>query len=76
MRVRCGGCEQEMALDDRLGDVDELSAVGLRVVAEHLERLVGGERMPGHQDALCLLDRRSPAEGALEALVLGETAAA
>ena len=28
--------------------------------------------MPGHQDALCLLDRRSPAEGALEALVLAE----
>ena len=64
--------EQEMALDDRLGDVDELPAVGLRVVAEHLERLVGGKRMPGHQDALRLLDRRSPAEGALKVLVLGE----
>ena len=31
------GEQEEVALDDRLGDIDQLSAVGLGVVSEHLE---------------------------------------
>ena len=61
-----------MALDDRLGDVDELAAVVLRVVAQQLERLVGVDRVTCHQDPLRLLDRGPAPERSLEAVVLGE----
>ena len=62
-----------MAVDDRLRDVYQLSAVVLRVVPEHFEGAVSVDRVPRHQDAFRLLDQRPPAEGALEALVLRET---
>jgi hypothetical protein len=62
-----------MAVDDRLRDVDELVAVVLRVVAQHLERPVGIDGVSGHQDPFRLLDRRPPPERALQAVVLGET---
>jgi len=58
--------QQEMAVDDRLGDVDHLVAVVLRVVAEYLERSVGVDRMAGHQDPLRLLDQRPAAERTLQ----------
>ena len=61
-----------MALDDGRGDVAELAAVVLRVVAEALERRVGVDRVAGHQDPLRLLDQGPPAERALQRLVLGE----
>ena len=64
--------QQEVAVDDRLGDVDELAAVVLRVVAQHLERSVGIDGVAGHQDPLRLLDRRATPERALQAVVLGE----
>jgi signal transduction histidine kinase len=61
-----------MAVDDRLRDVDQLPAVVLRVVPQHLEGAVGIDRVPCHQDALRLLDQGPPAKGTLEALVLRE----
>jgi hypothetical protein len=61
-----------MALDDRGGDIAELAAVVLRVVAQHLEGAVGGRRLAGHQDAFGLFDQRAAAECSLQALVLGE----
>ena len=61
-----------MAVHDSLSDVDQLPAVVLRVVSQHLEGAVGVDRVPRHQDAFRLLDQGSPAEGALEALVLRE----
>jgi hypothetical protein len=64
--------EQEVTLDDRLGYVDELPSVGLGVVAKQVERPVRGDPVPGHQDALRLFDRRAPAEGTLQILVLRE----
>ncbi len=42
------------------------------MVPEHVERAIGIERMASHQDAFGLLDQSAPAEGALEALILGE----
>ena len=48
--------QQDVAVDDRLRDVDELVAVVLGVVAEHLEGAVGRGRVAGHQDALGLFD--------------------
>jgi hypothetical protein len=70
---RCGRrYEQEVAFDDGGGDVGELAAVVLGVVAQHFEGAVGIGRMAGHQDALCLLDQRATAERALQAVVLGE----
>src|SRR5581483_6857899 len=64
--------EQEVALDDCGGDVAELAAVVLGVVAQHLEGAVGGRRVPGHQDAFGLFDQRAAAECSLQVLVLGE----
>ena len=61
-----------MAVDDRRGHVCELLAVVLRVIAEQLERLVGVDRVAGHQYPLGLLDQRPAPEGPLQALVLGE----
>ena len=61
-----------MALDDGGGDVAELAAVVLGVVAQHLEGPVGVDRVAGHQDPLRLLDQRPTPERALQALVLGE----
>src|SRR5690348_17812522 len=61
-----------MAVDDRLGDVDDLVAVVLRVVAQHFERPLGADPVPSHQDSLGLLDDRAAPECALEAVVLGE----
>ena len=52
-----------MAVDDRCGHACELVAVVLGVVAQHLERLVGIDRVAGHQDPLRLLDHRPPPEG-------------
>jgi hypothetical protein len=64
--------QQEVAVDDRLGDLDEFVAVVLRVVAQHLERPVGVYSMAGHQVPLRQLDRRPAAERALQAVILGE----
>ena len=61
-----------MAVDDRRGDVCELVAVVLRVVAQQLERLVGVDRMARHQDSLRLLDHRPAPECALQVVVLRE----
>ena len=61
-----------MALDHCRRDVAELAAVVLGVVAQHLERALGVDRVPGHEDALRLLDQRAAPEGSLQALVLGE----
>src|SRR5204863_1195926 len=71
-RVRSRREQEEVTLDDGICDVDELAPVVLRVVAEHLECVVGVDRMARHEDALRLLDCRPSAEGALEALVLAE----
>jgi hypothetical protein len=62
-----------MTFDGGSGDVAELAPVVLGVVAQHLERPVGVDRVAGHQDALRLLDQRPSPESALEALVLAET---
>src|SRR6478672_2701835 len=67
-----GRKQQQVTLDHGGGNVAELVAVVLRVVAEPLEGLVGIDRMAGHEDALRLLDHRAPAERSLKALVLGE----
>ena len=64
--------QQEVAVDDRRGDVGELVAVVLGVVAEHPERPVGVDPVAGHQDALRLLDHRPASECALQVVVLGE----
>ena len=64
--------KQEVAVDDRLGDVDEFVAVVLRVVAQHVERSVGVDRVAGHEDPLRLLDRCPAPERALQAVVFGE----
>ena len=64
--------KQQVAVDDRLGDVDEFVAVVLRVVAQHLERSVGVDRVAGHEDPFRLLDRCPAPERALQAVVLGE----
>ena len=61
-----------MALDDGGGDVAELAAVVLGVVAKPVEAVVGVDRVAGHQDALGLLDRGAAPERALQVLVLGE----
>jgi hypothetical protein len=61
-----------VAVDDRLGDVDELAAVVLRVVAQHLERAVAGDRVEGHQDPLRLLDLRAASERPSQAVILSE----
>ena len=61
-----------MALDDGRGDVAELAAVVLGVVAQHLERPVGGRGVARHEDSLRLLDERAAPERSLEALILGE----
>jgi len=61
-----------VALDDRLGDVHELAAVVLRMVAEHFERVLLVDRVARHQDALRLLDQRPPPERSLQVVVLGE----
>src|SRR5471032_2326332 len=64
--------KENVALDDRLGDIDELASVGLRVTSQQFEGLVRGNRVASHEDALGLLDRRPPPESALQALVFGE----
>src|SRR5947207_954712 len=64
--------QQEMAVDDRLGDVDQFVAVVLRVLAQHPERSIGVDCVPGHQDPLRLLDQGPAPERALQAVVLGE----
>jgi hypothetical protein len=46
--------QQQMAVDDRLRYVDHLLAVVLRVLAEHVEGMVGVDRVPGHQNPLGL----------------------
>jgi hypothetical protein len=61
-----------VALDDCGGDIAELAAVVLRLVAQHPEGLVGVDRVAGHQDPLCLLDHRSATERSLQVVVLGE----
>jgi hypothetical protein len=61
-----------MAVRDGLGDVDDFVAVVLGVLAQHVEGLIGVEGVPGHEDALGLLDRRSASEGASEPVVLSE----
>jgi hypothetical protein len=67
--IRCGCVfersrrKENVALDDRLGDVDQLSTVSLGMAAEQLEGLVGGDRMPRHEDALGLFDRRQMRPG-------------
>jgi hypothetical protein len=47
-----------MAVEDRRGDVEQLVAVLLRVVAQHLEGVTGVDRVTGGQDLFRLLDRR------------------
>jgi hypothetical protein len=61
-----------MVVDDRLGNVDQLVAVVLRVVAQHVERTIGVDPVAGHQDALCLFDRSAATERALQAVVVGK----
>ena len=61
-----------MAVHDCLCDVDQLTAVALRVVSQHLEGPVGVECVSRHQDAFRLLDQGPSAESALKALVLRE----
>ena len=61
-----------MAFDDRCGDVGELVPVVLGVVAQHLERAVGVDRVPRHQDSFCLLDHGAASERSLQVVVLGE----
>jgi hypothetical protein len=46
-----------VAVDDRLGDVDELVAVVLRVIGQHRERLVGVYRVARHQDPLGIVEQ-------------------
>ena len=62
-----------MAFDDGGGDVAELAAVVLGVIALHLESTVGVDRMAGHQDALGLFDQGAAAECSLQVLVLRES---
>src|SRR5689334_12301901 len=62
-----------MTLDHHLGDVDQLPAAVLRMVAKQLEGSLGVDRVMTHQDPLGLLDLRAPPESSLEILILGET---
>src|SRR5581483_785487 len=66
------GKKEQVALDDGGGDVAELAPVVLGVVAQHLERTVGVDRVAGHQDAFRLLDQRTAPERPLQALILAE----
>ena len=51
--------EQLVALHDRLGDVEDPAGVAARVISEQVERRVRADSVPGHQDALRLLDDRT-----------------
>ena len=65
--------QQQVAFDHCFCDLDESAAVVLRVVTQHVECLVGVDCVPCHEDALGLLDQSAPPEGALQAVVLGES---
>src|SRR5579862_1709432 len=62
-----------MTFNDCLGDVDQLPAVALGMVAKELKRGLGVDRVTTHQNSLSLFDRRAPPKGSLEVLILGKT---
>src|SRR5690349_1580482 len=68
----CTRHQQEMTLDDCRGDVGQLAAVVLGVVAEQLERTVRVDGVTRHKDSLRLLDQSATAESTLQVLVLRE----
>ena len=61
-----------MSVDDRGGEVDQLSVVDARVVAEHLERALLVDGMAFHEDALRSLDQGTPSERTLQRVELRE----
>lgn len=63
-----------MAVDNRLGDVENLAAAVLGVVAKKLEGSLVIESVTLHQDALGPLDHGATAECALEAVVFRKPA--
>ena len=60
-----------MAVDDGLGDVEELAPGPLRLRPHQLERPALVDRLPGHHDPLGPLDHRAPGKRPLEIGVLG-----
>ncbi len=58
-----------MAIVNTAGNVDQFALTVLGMRANHVERLARGERVPGHQYPLRLLDHGSTVEGALQASV-------
>ena len=53
------GKQQEVAVHDGGCDVAEFAAAALGVVAQPLERLVGVDRLTGHEDPFGLFDLRA-----------------
>jgi hypothetical protein len=66
------GEQQQVALDDGLGHIDEPSPCVLGVGAKHLERPLLIYRVARHENPFRLLDYGSPAERSLKALELRE----
>src|SRR6478609_3790803 len=62
--------EKRLALDDGLGDLDELAGVVARVRPQQVERAIAVDAVDGHEDALRLLDDGASREGVLETVVL------
>jgi hypothetical protein len=55
-----------VTVDDCRGEVDQLSVVDARVLAEHLERARLVDGVAFHEDALCSLDQGTSSERTLQ----------
>src|SRR5690349_10866536 len=73
-RVACPRGEQQVAVEDRRRNVDELSPRPSRVVPQQGEGVLLVDLVALHEDALGTLGLGAPAEGTLQVVVLGEAA--
>jgi hypothetical protein len=66
--------EQAVAVVDGGGKVDQLAVVGVRLLAQHLERAGFVDAVAFHEDALGSLDQRAAPERGFAVVVFGEAA--
>ena len=64
--------QEEVAVDDCVGDLDDLLVVPPGVGTERFERGLLIDAVALHQDAFGALDHRSPTEGAFQPMVFAE----
>jgi len=66
--------QQQVPVEHRLGDVDELLTAVARMIAQHREGLPLVDLVALHEDPLGALGLCAPAEGALQIVVFREAA--